>query len=81
MATLHAQRLLTRAAEKGDHTPTAIARRIKVRRSTVTRLLAGETVPSLPSLLAMRTAYGLSLDDLVNEAGEAAATEQQADAR
>ncbi|WP_405759544.1 helix-turn-helix domain-containing protein [Streptomyces sp. NBC_01420] len=67
MPTLHVARLREKAAEKGDATTYAIARRLQLRQSTVARLMAGETTPSVPTLCLMRTAYGLSLDDLVDE--------------
>jgi transcriptional regulator with XRE-family HTH domain len=73
MPTLDAQLLLSKAREKGDLNPAAIARRLETNRSTVVRLITGQTVPSVPSLLAMRRAYGISLDDLVPEDAEVTA--------
>ncbi|MFC9604626.1 helix-turn-helix domain-containing protein [Streptomyces niveus] len=63
------------ANKAGDETAGAIARKTGVRQSTVSRLLAGSTTPSLPTLIAMRAAYSISLDDLVNS-GEAAPVAQ-----
>ncbi|MEV6738603.1 helix-turn-helix transcriptional regulator [Streptomyces sp. NPDC051104] len=67
MPTLHAERLMKKAKEKGDGNAAAIARRLNTNRSTVARLISGETTPSIMSLLAMRREYGISLDDLVIE--------------
>ncbi|MFF4900546.1 helix-turn-helix domain-containing protein [Streptomyces sp. NPDC001068] len=67
MPTLHGTAVTTKAAQVGDRTHAAIARRLQLRQSTVSRLIAGITAPSLPTLLAMRAAYGISLDDLVVE--------------
>lgn len=58
--------VLTKKAEaKGDHTHYAIAQRIGVRESTISRLMAGRTIPNLLTLAALAGAYGTSLDDLV----------------
>ncbi|PSK52397.1 hypothetical protein B0E38_04723 [Streptomyces sp. 111WW2] len=79
MPTLDAQRVISAARKKGDTNATggvnasAIARRTRITRSTVTRLLTGETEPSVMSLLAMRRAYGISLDDLVLDDAEVTA--------
>lgn len=67
MPTLHVARLKEKADEKGDETTYAIARRLKLRQSTVARLMARETTPSVPTLCLIRAAYGISLDDLVDE--------------
>ncbi|WP_381792825.1 helix-turn-helix domain-containing protein [Streptomyces niveus] len=70
MIRLRADILLERADKAGDETAGAIARKTGVRQSTVSRLLAGSTTPSLPTLVALSTAYSISLDDLVH-GGEA----------
>lgn len=57
--------LTDRARALGDETHYAIAQRAGVRESTISRLVAGRTVPSLPTLAALAAAYGTSLDDLV----------------
>ncbi|MGW3971110.1 helix-turn-helix domain-containing protein [Streptomyces ardesiacus] len=62
---LCAQALLDRAREHGDKLDIEIARRVRLTQSTVSRLLTGQTTPSLSSLVALRAAYGISLDELV----------------
>ena len=57
--------LTSAAARAGDLTAYAMAHRIGVRQSTISRILAGRTVPSLPTIGALALAYGLKLDDLV----------------
>lgn len=65
------------ATQLGDRTDYAIARRLGLRQSTVSRLMAGRTVPTVTTLVAVRDAYGITLDDLVvtakAEAAEAVA--------
>lgn len=69
MLLLRTDLLLTRANVPGQKTtPSSIAQRIGVRSSTMGRLIAGRTTPSLSTLVALRAAYGISLDDLVLEA-------------
>jgi transcriptional regulator with XRE-family HTH domain len=65
MPTLHGKRVTTRARQSGDKTHADIARRLGIRQSTVSRLLARTTEPSLRTLLRIRGAYGIPLDDLV----------------
>ncbi|MFH7336642.1 helix-turn-helix transcriptional regulator [Streptomyces hygroscopicus] len=65
MPTLHGKTVTDRAEEAGDRTHAQIARRLKLRQSTVSRLLTGTTAPSLKTLLAIKAAYGIPLDDLV----------------
>lgn len=74
MPTLNSAKLVSTARKAGDRTHAAIARRLELRQSTVSRLLKGRTVPTLPTLLAIRTAYGISLDDLVKDDVKAAET-------
>jgi transcriptional regulator with XRE-family HTH domain len=57
--------LLDKAKAAGDLTHYAIAQRIGVRESTISRLVAGHTTPNLPTLGAIASAYGTTLDDLV----------------
>lgn len=60
--------LSEKAEEVGDCTPQAIARRAGVQASTITRLIAGETTPTVATLVALRDAYKIgSLDDLVTQ--------------
>ncbi|WP_327594609.1 helix-turn-helix transcriptional regulator [Streptomyces chartreusis] len=67
MPTLHGKTVTDRAEQAGDKTHAQIARRLKVKQSTVSRLLAGTTAPSLGTLLAIKGAYGIPLDELVVE--------------
>jgi transcriptional regulator with XRE-family HTH domain len=67
MPTLHGKTVTARAAQAGDRTHAEIARRLRLTQSTVSRLLAGVTAPSLGTLLAIKGAYGIPLDDLVLE--------------
>ena len=65
MLRLRTDVLREKATEAGDATDEAIARRAGVQRTTITRLLAGENTPSLPTLVRLGAAYGIALDDLV----------------
>ncbi|MCX4550532.1 MULTISPECIES: helix-turn-helix transcriptional regulator [unclassified Streptomyces] len=58
--------LAAKAAAASDMTHYAIARRTGVVESTISRLIAGRTMPSLPTLGAIAAAYGTTLDDLVD---------------
>ncbi|GHA93965.1 helix-turn-helix domain-containing protein [Streptomyces chryseus] len=69
--------LNAKAEEAGDHTSLAIATRAGVRNSTITRLLAGETTPSIATLVRLRDAYGLdTLDELLALTSEVPEVEQ-----
>ncbi|WP_433856747.1 helix-turn-helix domain-containing protein [Streptomyces kronopolitis] len=57
--------LTTKAEAVGDTTHYAIAQRAGVRESTISRLVAGRTVPTVATLFAIADAYGIDLDDLV----------------
>jgi transcriptional regulator with XRE-family HTH domain len=70
---------LKKQAEKaGDLTDYAIARRTGLQQSTISRLLTEETSPSLASLVRFRTAYRISLDDLVPDDAAAVGVPAQA---
>lgn len=73
MPTLHGKTVADRAEQAGDTTHAKIAKRIAVRQSTVSRLLAGTTEPSLRTLLRIKKAYGIPLDDLIVEDAQAPA--------
>lgn len=53
------------ATRHGDKDGAAISKRTGVSQSTLSRLFAGQTVPTLPTLVAIRAAYGLGLDEMV----------------
>ncbi|WP_349307689.1 helix-turn-helix transcriptional regulator [Streptomyces sp. KAU_LT] len=79
MPTLHGETVKARAEHAGDKTHAQIARRIGLAESTVSRLLAGTTAPSLATLLAIKGAYGIPLDEMVREdAPEPAASAAEA---
>ncbi|WP_439082153.1 helix-turn-helix domain-containing protein [Streptomyces sp. WL006] len=63
--TLNAETVWRRAAEVGDATLDAIAQRAGLDESTMSRLLAGRTTPQTASLVALKTAYRISLDELL----------------
>jgi transcriptional regulator with XRE-family HTH domain len=73
MPTLHGKTVESRAEQAGDRTHAQIARRLKLTQSTVSRLLAGKTAPSLRTLLAIKAAYGVPLDELVLEGAQVTA--------
>ncbi|MET8624581.1 helix-turn-helix transcriptional regulator [Kitasatospora sp. NPDC004669] len=64
-STFSADALIAVAIRHGDNDGAAISKRTGVSQSTVSRLLAGHTVPSLTTLVALRAAYRLSLDAMV----------------
>lgn len=57
--------LARKAKDVGDTTHYAIALRTGVRESTISRLLSGQTVPTLSTLIAVADAYDMALDELV----------------
>ncbi|MFI9026390.1 helix-turn-helix domain-containing protein [Streptomyces sp. NPDC053560] len=69
--------LSKRALAAGDTTHYAIAERAGVRESTISRLLAGRTAPSLSTLIAVADAYGMTLDELVGRTTHAPGVPQQ----
>lgn len=64
--------LAQKAEAAGDRTHYAIAERTGVRESTISRIIAARTIPTLPTLVAMAIAYGTTLDDLVGYGAEVA---------
>lgn len=66
---LCAERLREAAAAKGDATSYAIAQRTGLAESTLSRLTRGISQPTTGSLLTLATAYGLTIDDLVEHEG------------
>ncbi|MFD3978365.1 helix-turn-helix domain-containing protein [Streptomyces griseus] len=62
---LNADVVWEKAAERGDVTLDAIAQRAGLDESTMSRLIAGRTTPQTASLVALKTAYAISLDALL----------------
>ncbi|WP_228994770.1 helix-turn-helix domain-containing protein [Streptomyces sp. DH8] len=62
---LNAEMVWKKAEEVGDITLDAIAQRAGLDESTMSRLLAGRTTPQTASLVALKTAYEISLDALL----------------
>ncbi|WP_369043414.1 helix-turn-helix domain-containing protein [Streptomyces sp. Midd1] len=59
--------VLARAKEAGDATVYAISRRTGVSQSALSRLLSGESEPSLQTLWTFRRHYKLTVDEQVRE--------------
>lgn len=62
---LRIARLLEAAAQTGDTTGYAIARRTGLSEPSVSKLLNSKTKPGVKTLLLISKAYGIPLDDLV----------------
>jgi transcriptional regulator with XRE-family HTH domain len=62
---LQADRLRQVAAERGDLTSYAIAKRTGLSQDTIGRLRKGKARPSARSLLVLAKTYGLTVEDLV----------------
>lgn len=56
------------AEQKGDTSGYAIAKRTGLHESTISRILRGQSQPGAKALMRFRTAYGSSVDDLIDEA-------------
>lgn len=67
--------LRDKAGEAGDSTDAEIAERAGVNQSTISRLLAGETKPSVRTLYALSGAYDVPMNELLTspEPAEASA--------
>lgn len=62
---LNVSALRSAAAEYGDITAYAIARRSGLAVSTAYRTMTGETSPGVATLASLADAYGLSISDLI----------------
>lgn len=62
---LRSERLREAAAEKGDHSSYAVAKRTGLAESTLSRLHRGLAKPATGSLLILAATYGLAMEDLV----------------
>lgn len=62
---LAADVLQEKALQAGHLTQEDIAGHAGIERSVLSRLLAGRTMPTLPTLVRLSRAYGVTIDDLV----------------
>jgi transcriptional regulator with XRE-family HTH domain len=60
-----ADRLTSAAEGAGDHSSYAIAKRTGLSQTAVNRIRQGASEPTVASLVALATPYGLGLDDLI----------------
>ncbi|MGC4947802.1 helix-turn-helix domain-containing protein [Streptomyces sp. DT224] len=56
-----------RAKRAGDLTDGAIARRVGVERTTISRLMSDRTAPSLRTVVLLGRAYSVTVEDLLME--------------
>ncbi|MGW1840587.1 helix-turn-helix domain-containing protein [Streptomyces sp. NPDC002067] len=68
--------LLRAAAACGDTSAYAISRRSGVPESSLSRWRRGKTQPGSISLLRLARAYGLAIDDLIQESDKAIKTDK-----
>ncbi|WP_327679552.1 helix-turn-helix domain-containing protein [Kitasatospora sp. NBC_00458] len=82
MAKFHLRddHLMRLAAEKGDLTGYAIARRSGLAQSTVSRLRRGLVEPATTSLIALAQVYGATVDELVSADPDSSAGPDEAGA-
>ncbi|MGW8988680.1 XRE family transcriptional regulator [Streptomyces zhihengii] len=64
--------LVAAAQAIGDHTPSDIARRLKVARNTAWRLWNGVTAPSVQLAAQVNSVYGIAPELLLRETERAA---------
>ncbi|MFJ9427563.1 helix-turn-helix domain-containing protein [Streptomyces sp. NPDC101249] len=67
---LQSERLRSAAAARGDLSSYAIWKRTGVAQSTLSRLRRGVAKPTAETLLTLATAYGLSIDELIDRTGQ-----------
>lgn len=65
MYRLRIDALLDAAANQGDRTGYAIARRTGIAESSIYRLIRGEAQPDLISALRLGEAYGITVEELM----------------
>jgi transcriptional regulator with XRE-family HTH domain len=63
---LRSARLHEAAAARGDHSNYAIAKRTGLNQTTLSRICRGIAKPAAQTLLTLATAYGLSIDELID---------------
>lgn len=69
---LNTAALRAAADRAGDDNSTAISRRTGVCESSLSRLIRGQSTPALATLLRLRSAYKVTLDDLIDDTEAAA---------
>ena len=62
---LRSDRLHEAAAARGDHSNYAIAKRTGLNQTTLSRICRGIARPAAETLLVLSSAYGLSVDELI----------------
>lgn len=62
---LRSARLHEAAAARGDHSNYAIAKRTGLNQTTLSRICRGIARPAAETLLVLSSAYGLSVDELI----------------
>lgn len=67
---LRSERLHEAAAARGDHSNYAIAKRTGLNQTTLSRICRGLAKPAAETLLTLATAYGLSVDELIQQVAE-----------
>lgn len=67
---LRVERLRSAAAARGDLTSYAISKRTGVAQSTLSRLRRGIAKPAADTLLVLSSAYGVSVDELIERGTE-----------
>ncbi|MFB8415409.1 XRE family transcriptional regulator [Streptomyces albidoflavus] len=65
--------LVTAAQLAGDATPAALARRLRIGRTTAWRLWTGQTAPSAHVAAAVERHYGVSARQLIHPSAQGAA--------
>lgn len=64
---LHVANLRAAATQAGDTSDAQIARRAGIGKATLSRLVNHTTEPTLTTIRKIAAAYGLTVDDLVDE--------------
>jgi transcriptional regulator with XRE-family HTH domain len=67
---LRSARLQEAAAARGDHSNYAIAKRTGLNQATLSRILRGIARPATKTLLTLSLAYGVSVDELIEQGAE-----------
>ncbi|GGV13872.1 helix-turn-helix domain-containing protein [Streptomyces spectabilis] len=67
---LRSDSLLKAASARGDRSCYAISKRTGIAESTLSRLRRGVARPATETLLILAAAYGLSIDDLIDQGAD-----------